>query len=456
MNLLHPLWPCALLTLLYVALYFPGSLSIDSVQFLQFWESSTYRDNYPLFPCLYLGAINSTFGSPVLFIAINCFVSFYSFFYLINQTSSSINVKVTCIVLFALWPTSMAMFGIAWTDVLLISYFFLYLALSQYLRDNLSRGFFHVALPVIALLSIAIFISGIRHNAISFLFPAILYDVFTLTCFYFKRIRQITAAAISIGASLFISVALLLTTAFAAPKIAKSERAEFWQHTAKFDLAGISIKSNSLQFSDITYPNGTLDDIKALYVPYSSAQLSSGNFYFTQSPNPGQRFNNFTTTNNPAILSELKKQWANSIIKHPISYLEHRIDFAMCLAGLNGNNKYLAPVYDGIVPNTLGITPRPEFSIWITRPLYDLSRTTPLFSLWIYLLLHLFACIFSISMKIGNPHTYTILLACSMSYFTTTSILAFSADFRYIFPCISLSLFSVIHLVLSGYSKKIA
>jgi len=184
----------------------------------------------------------------------------------------------------------------------------------------------------LALFLIAI---GVRHNAAAAVWPFLALPLLALP------VLEQRARALRLLIACVASLALTFGMARGLDKALSpiTHKTEFWQTTATFDLAAMSLRTGEVLVDPESevFGNGMgLNEIRKKF------SVDYGPTLYYCLPFGGQRCAPvFRLTVDPEQLHLLSKNWLRAILQHPVAYLRHRIQFARHLLNVSASSKEL-------------------------------------------------------------------------------------------------------------------
>lgn len=406
-----------LLVGLVAYLFWPGSLSPDSISFMQQAASGTYKMGHPPFFAMVWHLFYRFYGGPevVLLINLSLFVLGTLLIFVSNgRTLTGVAIS-SFIVLF---PPILGILGAVWLDVTMAGLFLCGLGLfsiSLNFHKNLNTKY---CLQILCLMAIfaAIFV---RYNAAAAAIPLLAFIIAS-------HLKIKSRATVSYMLSFIICTGLFYATKMGAAEIVAAKR--YPEHVIfLFDLAGISVKQHKYLIDARVYPGNTLHDLENLYHPRSVLPLQIGQQI--HGVNLGVRAKPFAGVAEGDRVNLLFQNWRSAVWTYPMSYLEHRLEFFSELIGLSGGSAW-ASVYYEIVPNEFGIKPRTVpggYLKWIM----SFADEGLLFRPYLYLIGLSFLLVAAIAFPTERSGLVIALVLSGYAHMALLFISAVSPDFRY-------------------------
>jgi len=270
---------------------------------------------------------------------------------------------------------------------------------------------------------------ALRHNALPALLPIVVYATHrSIERGDARRARlRVGVASVLVLAALFGVVQLINGTA--------NRHLPAWPALAVFDLAALSIATDHVLLPrQMIGPDMDVADLEQAYQPWSVGAVLTRTRNGIRDPiTPGWT---------PAQVTELRRTWFDAAIAHPREYAAHRFEVTAALFGTHPQDwpdalKFvLAPVQVRDNPPVMQNATALHRSLvrWAQQ-----LRATPVFAAWPYLFVGVVALPFAWRRR---RHTTArlalVLLASAVLYALPLTILAPSAELRYLFwPCVA-------------------
>lgn len=406
----------------------PGFMSPDSVVQLEQARSLAFSDDHPPLMALLWALpdrlVSGPFGMLLLLNAIywGALVACFRRFPLPAP------LRVVCLAITAFLPPLFVNLGVIWKDILmqgaLLALLASCLAFQQTRRAR--------ALGWVAFWSaIAI---GSRHNAAAAVWP--LLALAAAAHPRLASLSRVRRAAAALASSLVIVVCIqqALTLGFRP----FTKQTHFWQLTALFDLAGMSVVEEQVLFDrdmGALRDGAQLADIRRSFNPRDHMTLYG-------CARKGCR-PLLTPVEEPAQQARLARNWQRAISEHPLGYLRHRAEVYRHLLGLDAQPVINFPI---IVRNPWGYALQPNRFRDVVVSFIDSLLTTPLFSPWLYVLVcGAGVALGGVAAARGGSAVPLALCASGLLYHLTFFFLACSPPYRY-------SLWTMMCAVLASYA----
>lgn len=178
----------------------------------------------------------------------------------------------------------------------------------------------------------------------------------------------------------FLAAARLLTQPPGVPD------PKLWRLSLAHDIAGISVRENQDFFPPgfLASQGLTLDTLRRIHVPHQMDPTFTAEHreVFGIAAEPHLRIDAQRVD-----AAEISRAWLAAVRRRPGAWLSHRAAIAERLLVLKPEYAW-SPVHTGIVPNALGITWQPDWrSRFLDRSLNYVARRTPVYQVWIYVLI---------------------------------------------------------------------
>jgi hypothetical protein len=392
----------------------PGFMSPDSVAQLQQARSLAFTDDHPplmaLLWALPDAIVSGPFGMLLLLNAVYwgalvaCFLRF----------PLPPALRVVCLAVTAFLPPLYVNLGVIWKDILmqgaLVALLASCLAFEQTRRTRALVG---------ALFWSAIAI-GSRHNASAAVWPLLAFGVAAHP--RLVSLSRLRRAAAALAASLVLTVCIHQALVVGFRPFA--QQTHFWQTTALFDLAGMSLQENEVLFdrdAGALREGATLADIARDFDPrdhWSSYRCRK------RGCRPL-----LALVDDPEKRARLARNWLSAVREHPLGYLRHRATVYRHVIGLEAQPVITFPI---IVRNPWGYALEPSRSRDVAVDFINSLLSTPLFSPWVYLLICCAAlALGGVVVACGGSALTLALAASGLLYHATFFLLAGSPDYRY-------------------------
>jgi hypothetical protein len=431
---LIPLLVAAIGFWVVIATFWPGFMSHDSVVQLGQARSLQLTDSHPPIMALLWHVSDRIIAGPagmLLFMNVLYWAGLVLFF---RFLCAPLWFRAASFSFVAIYPAVFCIQGIIWKDVLMQSALaaMLGLALVYHRTRHWAALVGGIVLYVLAL--------GARHNAAAagWSLLALFAAAHPLLGKRSLALRILLAAAAAFIMTLLIHQATALSSA----RLAK--QTNYWQTMLIFDLAGMSVQTNTNLFSQDTGSirgDVTMKELKAAYNPREHLDL----YKRCVRKRGGKCEVALRRTHDPVELRALKRNWRDAVWNHPGAYFQHRSVVYQHLIGMGVGIK--SPV-TGIKGNDLGIqlapSPFRERILKLVRGYYE----TPFFSVWVHLAVLSFLAGVAFMLLLQKGETLPFSLASSgLLYNASFFIFTGAPDFRYSVWTILMTLLTAIALL---------
>lgn len=336
----------------------PGAMSRDTFVILEQARTGLISDGHPPAAVFLWGFLYRTFGTPGAILAFNLWLFYGGLFLLFSAAAkrAPILAFAACLVV-GLYPAHLGIADALWIDLSFAGLLMVGIGLIA-TAGNLPAGAARTFVRGAALLAL---IGGLalRHNGPPAVWPLLaLWWLDPREGVRIDKRRIVSCAAVAALATVlaFVAIAKMSSLAVVTPK-------HLWRVGAVFDVAGVSVRERQYLFDDSLFPGRSLADLDFLYTPRSAEPLLTGRQVHALPPDPvlttRQRFPVHEQTFDDRLNPVLARDWSQTILVHPVSWLKHRFAVFQSLItrspwGLWG------PVYGLIPDNALGVPPRDQ------------------------------------------------------------------------------------------------
>ncbi len=336
-----------------IALFWPGYMSVDSVVQLEQARHGIRDTGHPPLLSLIWRASDKVIPGPGGMLAIQAGL-YWLGIALLSPSAPWLAV--------GLLPPLAGMSGVVWKDVWMFAA--LLVAVGWLARGR--------AWPGLGFLLLA---SGLRHNGILAAAP-LLWPAARIIARGRRRAWPVFLALLAP----FTAASRLLTQPPGIPD------PKLWRLGLAHDVAGVSLRANQDFFPPgfLASQGLTLDTLRRIHVPHQMDPTFSAAHreVFGLPAEPHLRIDAQRVD-----AGEISRAWLTAVRAHPGAWIAHRAAIAERLLVLKPEYAW-SPVHTGIVPNTLGVAWAPDWrSRLLDRWLNYHSRNTPLYQVWIYVLL---------------------------------------------------------------------
>jgi hypothetical protein len=400
-------------------LFAPGYMSRDSGMQLEQARSLLLNDAHPALMAVIWRFTDRIVPGPFGMLALTSTLYWAGLTGLMWSLRGPLAVRAAGLLAVGFFPPAFSNVPVIWKDTLMQAALLAGLACvvlptqrARLARHLLALVFFAVAMAA-------------RHNAAAAVWP--------LLAFALLQWPVLTGAArwlrltLASAAAMLLTVAIVLGIKAALAPFVKSEN--LWQHTAAFDLAGISLRRGELLIqpdNGVLSPGMGLAEIRKLYRPDYGSKL------YHCVPFAGSAcMEVFNRVKDPEQLANLSRTWRRAIFAHPADYLAHRWAVAAPLLGWSGGpveTYFLATAPHHKLARPYPLPPRATRALqWIEDRLrWSGFRPAPYVLLAILLL-----PVLLVRHLRGGPGLPVAFLLSGLSCLLSLLIAAGSPDYRY-------------------------
>ena len=425
-----------------VYLFFPGFLTVDSVNQLKIGRSGHFPDNHPPLFSLFWGLTDKVIEGPAPLLFMQILMLIGSLVLLARVT---VGLRSRLRYLFyglLFFPPLMGVIGVIWKDIWMQNLFLLGFGLTILTAQKTGRS--KSIYLILALFCLFAAVTT-RHNAMAGILPM----CWLLAYFFIDnyKLSKLKKGLLSFVGGIVILIAILFSNSLFNKAIVDQE-VNFSQFMMNFDLSGMSTLRNENLY-DSGYEKlflfqPTSEEIRARFTSRYHACL-----YRPCKVGDVETSPMLALTDSSYDLKKLNENWKTTIKEHPITYLHHKVLVSQHILGLSKKDDVWGPTLRiPILKNQLGYTHKDtSFKKSFRDLIFDLSKT-PLYSAWLYLIVAfaaLIGIILAWSFKLipsQKGAIVTSLLLSGIFYQGSLIIGATSPDFRY-------SLWMIICVVLS-------
>lgn len=403
-----------------VCFYFPGYLSYDSA--FQFWQVRTneFSNQSPVVMTALWRAVHMLWASPASMLTLHFIAYWAGLVLLALQFWQRSLPRIAFILGVGFLPPAFVIMGHLWTDASLIASMTLAFGLTVTGLVRRRRFWLALALPAI------VYSGSVRHNSLLAIIPlAVLWSQGVLLCATRRAAAPASAFAVS-GLALLV-VAGTFGFSSALDRALTRERVSAWTMVALWDLAGISVRADTMAIPAFARTPGlTLDDLRQQYTPLVNVPV------FVPKEHVRHGFDEERYSDEE--LKALRNAWVAAVAAHPLSYAAHRRDLVFNLFGRRDGGLeglFFVPM---VVP--LKDNPPPEAPIWNLRDRFVTQvraiRGWAIFMPAIYLALAALVAVRAWPRRHSFPGNLALALAASgLLLALPLTIAAPSAGFRY-------------------------
>jgi hypothetical protein len=432
-----------LLFLLTVTAFFPGEMSPDSYQQLGQALTGLYNDFHAPIMSAFWRLLLHFWGNPgVLFFFHN--LCYWSFWCLLSAFAfEDWKAKLSVLGLAAL-PPLWSQVIVVWKDTelsicLLGAYLMVYLAQSG---DEKKRGLVRYYVPLVLACVFIFYSTAVRLNALPALIPLVWYGAVSKGGKFFS-LRTVARVGLVLALS-FFAVHLFNYN------LLKAKKYYLFQAGEAFDIVGILAGTGNTGIIPVYWnklnPSTTPESLIANYDPENKATLGAGLSPFDLVP----------ITTDAAQLKELREKWLGAIRAYPGAYLRHRWAAFNGLIRIGKRESYY-PFHLVRDEEKEGVreTGDPFLRVRLKYYFWFFGNSF-FFKGWFYLLVS--TLIVGWNLLLPGPWTAekkasicsagsAFLYGCGYFFYV------WNADFRYLYPTVTLCFFSIVMLA-SDWAKN--
>lgn len=427
-------------------LFFPGFMTVDSINQLKIGRSGHFPDNHPPLFSLFWGLIDKLVDGPaaMLFLQLAMLIGGII---LLARVTVGLNSRLRYLFYTLLiFPPLLGVVGVIWKDIWMQNLFLLGFGLT--VLASMKTGKYKVLFFALSLFCLFAAVTA-RHNAIAGTLPICGLLMYLLIEKY--NFSKLKTGLLSIFGGIAITVAIFFSNTLF-NKIIVDQKVNFSQVMMNFDISGMSALQDENLYDEgydkMFFFRPTSEEIRARFSSRYHACL-----YRSCKVGDLETSPMLAMTDSPADLERLRNNWKDSITRHPITYLHHKILVSQHILGLSKADDVWGPTLrNPIIANNLGYSFKDTpLKSSFREKIYELSKTS-LYASWLYLVT---AFAMTVGVILGwytgviSPRKGAIstsLLLSGIFYQGSLVIGATSPDFRYslwMIICVILTLFTV-------------
>jgi len=428
----------ACLCLLTFCAHYPGQASIDAIVQLQDGISGVYDSNQPP-PMSWLMALLSLPGV----LGLNVVLFGLAVAVLLKQLPASVTTQNTAVFLLFCFPVLLVYNGIVWKDVLFANGALLGLLLLPQGRNKLH---WHSLIVSAAVLALAV---SVRQQGVLAAAFAIAYMLLTPTIFLVRGDRF---KALGLWLLVYFACGSLIEV-FVAESGDTSQSASLdgpLYQLSTFDLGGIAALNPDIHFPAL---EADAHEIALGHQPTRERVMSALSGY---SPDRHDWMGESIAASGAWFPKEaLYQDWRTRIIKYPLDYMAHRLDFLSWLYGFHNVNQ-CTPFFWGISaePSSMVKEIGLESGVsWRAERLQALSAMSVfLFRPFIYLAVSMLVLSILLFQRRRHCMNMIAIQLAGLSYAASYAVVGIACDFRYTYFSTLVALFGLVYLVLSRFT----
>lgn len=409
--------------------HFPGQASVDVIVQLQDGMSGVYDSNQPPF----MSWLMARLTLPGM-LGLNITLFGLAVLVLLQQLRVNVWVHNVVVLLLFCFPVIFVYNGIVWKDVLFANAALLGLLLLPQSNERLRWSSLIFSAAALAL-SVSV-----RQQGVLAAFFAVVYLVFTPTIFL-SRVDRVNALAVWLSIYLCLSsLAGITVTMHGDTSQTTSIDGPLFQ-LATFDLGGILSHNPDIRFPTLeaiatNMPQANRPTRERMISALSGYRPDRQDFMAESIAASGVRLPK----------EALREDWRSRIIKYPIDYARHRIEFMGWLLGFH-NIYTCSSMFFGISAEPAEmleeIGMEPSIS-WRAQKLHEVSlKFVSLFPPYIYLAISISVLLILIYQGWRNSAHMILIQLAGLSYAASYFVVGISCDFRYTYFAILVSLFGL-------------
>lgn len=293
------------LAILFTSLFFPGMMSSDSERIYNEVLNHSYSDHHPPMMAYFWHYLNYIYQGPLMMYLFNMLLLWGGIYILVFKIfHDSPYLKYYCI-LIPFIPHILVSAGWIWKDII---FAFGYGLLSMYLAWKLLANKKLEWPSLMIFIVTLIYFTSVKYQA-QFICPIIIFWLF-----YVQNLGKVKAKIF--WGTTVASIAIIISVNHINHYLV-SERgtgsSHSWQYVKIFDLAGMSVKSDTVFIPRalLTRSKVTAADIKPTFTLAWETLIFSPNSVIMIPHNDQERHLLLLT-------------WQNAVLRHPLSYLQHR------------------------------------------------------------------------------------------------------------------------------------
>lgn len=398
----------------FLLFFFPGGMSWDSMRQLQEARAGVFSDAHPASMAMLWRYLDMLTAGPFGMLLLHCLWflgGLTAIFYLTRPGGRWSNIAL--IVAVALWPPTFFILGIIWKDVAMASAYILSIAL--FLWHEKACGRTPRALLLALCLLILCYGVSTRHNAVAAALPLLAYYCYRL----FPHPRPVRGVCRALALGVVAGVLIFGLVQFASSR-AVSNRMNFWQVAAIYDVAGISYQERVNLFPAHLYPEADLQMIDRCYTPRSVAIL----WRFSEG--------GIKPLTDDEDLKILRNTWGRLIVGHPAAYLAHRWAVSRELIGLTMKAPSCAVLQEKLISYRLELKCRQsKVAGTVVDAFFEFSKTSLLYRPFAYIVLSGVLLVVLIWLRVENRALAVAILCSGLLHMVGLFFVAGAPDFRY-------------------------
>ena len=401
-----------------IALLYPGQYPFDSAY--QLWQarSGEFNDVSPIVMTALWSTLLAVGASPAALFCLNVVLFWTGLALCVTAIVRGVVARIVVIVVLGGLPLTLAEMAHVLSDAHLAAVLTLASGFAAHALADRRRA---AAIVCIVLL---VYAGAVRHNALVAIVPYAFVLAWTWPAHDRHRGRMAAGATVALCLASFVF-------AFGLDRTLVRERATVWPSIAVWDLAAISVATNTMLLPPFTRgPSLTVDELVT-----TGAFDPATNTLLFQKTHSGMR-DGLGDPYSPDQLRALIAAWLRAVREHPLAYAQHRLrTFWLVIGphrgGVQGASYFVARTpYRDNPPLPTALAPRAQRTFYA---LADALRPGWLFAALPYLLSSVAALVLA-ALRPGdaNARVAMAIAASALLYASTFVPLAPGAELRYL------------------------
>lgn len=415
-------------SLTVAALFYPGSMSYDSLHALRSARNGVTDSMFPPMVSYVWRVVDLVSSNPSAMHFTQVFLLLFSIFIILFYFTKKIIYATACLLFFLSIPVVLGTVAVIWKDVLMAAFFLAGFTITLFMRSVDDRWRF-CFLSILATFLIFIGVCS-RHNAITAGVPLLFY----LSLIVCSRVLK-HSQYLWIGVVLLVSV--LTSTIFISKKLLdnyslpdlvriNTDQDRFLQVSRFLDVAGASLCADSNLFGSMA-PGLSIEEIKNGYNPrhiHLSGELRK----------------------KVGLDSRIDKIWLSVLSDHPFCFFYNKIQLTKYLIGANQGAQFII-TEPSIIDNEYGYS-FPDSLLRDTAFGYIIKASyLPFFRPWFLYLISFGCFIYLMRLRALTAGLSTLFLS-AIFYFAGLVMFGSAADARLPFyTTTALSIFNFISII---------
>lgn len=435
------------LSLLILAICYPGFMSYDSIRMLEEARSSVRGGIYPAAP-VYLLRMFDVFGNgPTLMLLTQNFFLLFSLALIFRMLGAGIISSTISLIVLVAMPTVIGCMLVLWKDVTLASLIMLSITMIFLASQTNRRDFYYKATKCVSILLLIIG-TLIRFNAIT---ATAVITLYWLSIFCRNQGRWRKAAVFFLIIFCMVASNKIINN-YGFPYFHNLETNNLGQVIMSYDLVGISgwsrislIPFDSAESAPV--PKEPMSDIDKIYSSLGALAINDKNIAFGNIVNISPKiYNN----------EDITSAWLSAIASHPMAYLSYRWDIFSEIIGAKNHETFEPTHFNKIDDNKFGIKFKDRWITIVTLKFIKYASNTFIGKPWFIFLISAISTINIFKNKFIKQEfkmlSYYSFLAASL-YIIPFFVISGTGEVRYTFPSIVLCSISIFILYFTRVQK---